>query len=130
MRPRKAGVFVQDARAPRMFEHWAPRLLNSAAAAAFLVMTGPLLLIVALAICFENPGPALDRRVALSREGRRFKALMFRTTEHDERSGRWSRNVTRVGQFLIYTRIAALPQLINVVLGDITLMDIEDRSSF
>ena len=113
-----------------MSEHWRVRLLNAAAASAFLVVTGPLLLIVALLICLENRGPALDRRAALNREGRRFVARTFRTTEHEGSSGRWSCNVTRVGQFLIYTRIVVLPQLINVVLGDITLGEIEDHSSF
>ena len=53
-------------------------------------------------------------------------ALSFRTTEHDERSGRWSRKVTRLGHWLIYTRIAALPQLITLS----SAISIEDHSSF
>ena len=106
------------------------RLLNVVLAAALLVITGPLLLLVSLALCFESPGPVFDRHAALNREGRRFEALTFRTTEHAATRRRWSRNVTRVGLFLIYTRIVALPQLINVVLGEITLSEIEDYSSF
>ena len=106
------------------------RLLNVVLAAVLLVITGPLLLVITLALRFESPGPVFHRHAAFNREGRRFKALLFRTVEHDERSGRWSPNVTRLGHWLIFTRIVALPQLINVVLGDITLMEIEDHSSF
>jgi lipopolysaccharide/colanic/teichoic acid biosynthesis glycosyltransferase len=106
------------------------RLLNVVLAAVLLVITGPLLLVVAVALCFESPGPVFDRYPALNREGHRFEALTFRTTEHGATRARWSRNVTPVGQFLIQTRIVALPQLINVVLGDITLIEINDYSSF
>jgi lipopolysaccharide/colanic/teichoic acid biosynthesis glycosyltransferase len=55
-------------------------------------------------------------------------ALTFRTTEYvDPR--RWSgRNIANVGFFLLYTRILSLPQLMHVLLGDITLSEIEDYS--
>jgi lipopolysaccharide/colanic/teichoic acid biosynthesis glycosyltransferase len=77
-------------------EHMATRLLNIVLAAVLLVLTGPLLLIVALAIRWESPGPVLDKRASINRDGRRFVALTFRITDYSE--GRlWSgRNMTRV----------------------------------
>jgi len=74
----------------------ATRLLNIVLAAVLLVLTGPLLLIVALAIRWESPGPVLDKRASINRDGRRFVALTFRITDYSE--GRlWSgRNMTRV----------------------------------
>lgn len=123
------GRGFHSLRARSVSENVSNRLLNVVLAALLLGITGPLLLIVALVIRCESPGPVLDNRASINREGRRFMALTFRTTEHAE--GRiWSGpDMTRVGWFLIYTRIVSLPKLINVVLGDISLSEIEDHSA-
>ena len=55
----------------------------------FLAITLPLLLIVALAIRWEEPGPVLERRERIS-HGRRFQVLKFRTTVHDPEARRRS----------------------------------------
>ena len=101
------------------------RWLNAAGAFVLLVITAPLMFFIALAIRWESPGPVFDRHPSLNREGRRFDELNFRTNAQ----GRWARNITRTGWFLLYTRIVSLPQLINVVRGDITLIEIYDNSS-
>jgi lipopolysaccharide/colanic/teichoic acid biosynthesis glycosyltransferase len=56
--------------------------------------------------------------------GRRFKLLKFRVARHDpvRPASLWAED-TRVGQFLRYTRIEDLPQLINVMRGEMTLLD-------
>lgn len=115
---------------PRGFsEHMTNRLLNVVLAAVLLLLTGPLLLMVALAIRCESPGPVLHKQPSISRDGRRFVALTFRATEYTE-GHLWSgRNMTRVGWLLVYTRIISLPRLINVLQGDITLAEIEDFTS-
>jgi lipopolysaccharide/colanic/teichoic acid biosynthesis glycosyltransferase len=91
----------------------------------FLAITLPLLLIVALAIRWEEPGPVLERRECIGRSGRRFQMLKFRTTVHDREHATpaWAQRTTGVGQFLRYTRIDVLPQLINVLRGEMTLID-------
>ena len=91
----------------------------------FLAITLPLLLIVALAIRWEEPGPVLERRECIGRGGRRFRMLKFRTTVHDPEHATpaWAQKTTGVGQFLRYTRIDVLPQLINVLRGEMTLID-------
>ena len=62
-------------------------------------------------------GLALYRRHRLGRNGRQFTLLSFRTT-----SGGRSARETRIGEFLQYTWIVDLPQLLNVLRGDITLV--------
>jgi polysaccharide biosynthesis protein PslA len=117
---------IRNERSRNSFDAISNRLLNSITAAIILVFIGPLLLFVALAIRWESPGgPALETRLSINRDGRRFRKLNFRVTEYD---GRLPRNVTRVGWFLLYTRIACLPQLLNVLRGDITLIEIRKNT--
>ena len=99
-------------------------------AGALLVGTMPLLLMVALAIRCESPGPILERQPCMTRGGRRISLLGFRTTAHAVSGGaRWGdQPSTQVGHFLRYTRIDRLPELINVLRGDIGLFE-ADRYS-
>lgn len=85
-------------------------------AGVLLAFTLPLLLCVALAIKWEGPGPILEKQACIGRGGRRFQMLRFRTTESGQR---WI--PTRMGEFLRYTRMEDLPQLINVLRGDASL---------
>jgi lipopolysaccharide/colanic/teichoic acid biosynthesis glycosyltransferase len=99
-------------------------------ACLLLAITGPLMLIVALVIKLESTGPVLERRECIGRGGRRFQMLKFRTTMHDPRHATpaWAQKTTQVGEFLRYTRIEDLPQLINVLRGDISIIDRDARS--
>jgi lipopolysaccharide/colanic/teichoic acid biosynthesis glycosyltransferase len=96
-------------------------------AAALVVLTFPLMVFVCLAIKLETSGPAFYRQPRLARNGPHFHALRFRTTAHDpERASRpiWDRGAreTRVGTFLEYTGIEDLPQLVNVLRGEMALL--------
>src|ERR1700676_95066 len=86
-------------------------------ACALLAATLPLMILVALAIKLESAGPVLEQRDCIGHGGRGFRMLKFRTTMHDPRHAKpiWARQTTRVGEFLRYTRIEDLPQLINVL---------------
>ena len=106
-------------------DHW--RAANLAIAAALIVFTSPLMAFAALAIKLDSPGPVLHRQPRLGPDGRRFFVLRFRTMTHDpERASRpvWDRGAreTGVGRFLRYTRIEDLPQLVNVLRGDMRLI--------
>ena len=116
---------MRDVRLQNSLERRSNRLLNAALAIVILVIVGPLMFCIALAIRWETPGPVFDRRPSINRNGRLFEELSFRTNAH----GKWARNITRVGWFLRYTRIVSLPRLLNVVRGDITLVEITDGSS-
>ena len=106
------------------------RIADVVIACAMLATTLPLMVLVALAIRFEGPGPVLDRLTRIGRRGRRFQLLKFRTTVHDP-EGRLpisARQPTQIGEFLRHSRIECLPQLINVLRGEISIVD-PDHSS-
>ncbi len=86
--------------------------------------TFPLMIIVALAIKWESSGPLLERQICIGAGGRRFQMLKFRTAVHDAEAAR----PTRIGRFLRYTRIEALPQLINVLRGEMSMIDQDGHS--
>jgi lipopolysaccharide/colanic/teichoic acid biosynthesis glycosyltransferase len=79
------------------------------------------MVVVALAIKLESRGPVFYRQELIRARAGRFMAVKFRTTAHDSETERDGR-VTRLGWFLRYTRIENLPQLINVVRGEMSVM--------
>jgi len=87
------------------------------------------MLLVALIIYLESTGPIFVKRAAINREGRLYEELDFRATEYDELRRNWPVDRTRIGSLLLYTRMVSLPQLINVVRGDISLIEMHDNSS-
>jgi lipopolysaccharide/colanic/teichoic acid biosynthesis glycosyltransferase len=100
------------------------RLLDIAMATILLAITLPLLLITALAIKLEGMGPVLERRECIGSGGRRFQMLKFRTTVHNPEypTRDWAQELTQVGQVLRNTRIDALPQLVNVLRGEMSMI--------
>ena len=107
------------------------RLGDFLIACVLLAITLPLMVIVVLAIKLESPGPVLDRQTCVGRCGRRFQMLKFRTAVHDPEHATpaWvaPKNI-RLGRFIRHTRIEALPQLINVLRGEMSMIDIEAHS--
>jgi len=101
------------------------RLADVLIAAVLLAITSPLMLAVALAIKWEGPGPILERQRCIARGGRRFEMLKFRTVVHNPEGPMpvWARKANQVGEFLQYSRIDCLPQLINVLRGEMSLLD-------
>ena len=106
---------------------WARRLGDLAAACALIAFTLPLMAIVAIAIKCDSPGPLFERQQCVGIGGRRFDALSFRTTLHAVRDAElaWHRapRMTRVGRYLRYAGIDALPQLFNVLRGEMSIID-------
>ncbi|HTV89800.1 MAG TPA: sugar transferase [Stellaceae bacterium] len=89
---------------------------------AIIISTLPLLLLVAIAIKLDSVGPVLVRQERLSPDGRRVCALSFRTTiGRQQRAVVGATGRTRIGELLWYTRIEELPQLFNVLRGEISL---------
>ncbi len=105
------------------------RMLDLALTVPLLVILAPLLAITAIAIKLESRGPVLFRQDRLGRGNRLFKILKFRSMrveDSDERgdrsTSRYDERITRVGRFIRKTSIDELPQLINVLLGDMSLV--------
>ena len=101
------------------------RLGDFVIACLLLAITSPLMLIIGLVVKLESAGPVLERRECIGRGGRRFQLLKFRITMHDPRHATpaWARQTTQIGQFLRYTRIEDVPQLINVLRGEMSIID-------
>ncbi len=106
----------------------AKRLFDLLLAAAGLVLLSPLLLAIAVAVRLDSPGPALFRQERVGRGGRLFRIHKFRTMVADAPQrgpgltiGEDAR-ITRVGRFLRAKRLDELPQLIDVLRGDMSLV--------
>src|SRR3954471_17691051 len=102
------------------------RAVDVVIAATLLALTLPLFVLLCLAIKLDSPGPVLYRYLRLGPDGRWVSVLNFRITVHDvERVGRiryCAPPETRVGRFLHYTRMNELPQLIDVLRGEMALV--------
>ena len=106
----------------------AKRLFDLLVSAAALLMLLPLMLAVALAIRINSPGPVFFRQQRVGRGGALFCIHKFRTMQVDapnlgpqvtlQRDAR----ITRVGQALRHYRLDELPQLIDVLLGRMSLV--------
>jgi lipopolysaccharide/colanic/teichoic acid biosynthesis glycosyltransferase len=98
------------------------------AAAIGLLLTLPIWPLIALLIRLESRGPTIYRQDRVGLHGRIFNICKFRTMRVDaERHGaRWAREnddrVTRVGRFLRRSRLDELPQLWNILRGDMSLV--------
>ncbi len=85
--------------------------------------------LAALAVKLTSPGPVFYTQTRIGVNGRRYKIIKIRTMHHncEARSGiKWSQNgdsrITRVGKFLRTTHIDELPQLLNVIYGEMSLV--------
>ncbi len=100
--------------------------LDRAAAAGGLVVCAPAIAVVALAVGAAMGRPILFRQVRPGRGGRPFTLLKFRTMLEargdDGRPLEDARRITRLGRFLRKTSLDELPQLWNVIRGDLSLI--------
>ena len=93
-----------------------------------LAVSSPLMLAAAIAIRLESPGPVLYSQERVGEAGRRFILYKFRSMRVDAEAGAplWAsekdERVTLVGRFIRLTRIDELPQLWNVLLGDMSFV--------
>jgi exopolysaccharide biosynthesis polyprenyl glycosylphosphotransferase len=93
----------------------------------FLLAT-PLMLMSAIAVRLDSPGPILYSQQRVGENGRMFTLYKFRSMRADAENGTpvWAidndERVTRIGRFLRTTRLDELPQLWNVMLGDMSFV--------
>jgi sugar transferase (PEP-CTERM system associated) len=104
------------------------RVVDLALAAVGLVLASPLMLLTAVAVRLESPGPILYRQERVGENGRVFTLCKFRSMRSDAENGTpvWAREkddrVTRIGRFIRLTRLDELPQLWNVLRGDMSFV--------
>ena len=112
----------------KRFARVAARTVDVAVSALALVVLSPILLLVAMLVKADSKGPAIYRQERLGLNGKPFTLLKFRSMRTDaEAAGPvWASQrdprVTRLGRFLRATRLDELPQLWNVLKGDMALI--------
>lgn len=105
------------------------RLVDIVLSAVLLVALLPVMILIGLAVKATSPGEIIFRQQRAGRGGRPFTIYKFRTMTHDPlRSSRTTRvyeddpRITRVGKFLRRTGLDELPQIANVLLGDMSFV--------
>jgi sugar transferase (PEP-CTERM system associated) len=111
------------------FANAVKRLFDLIASGALLLLTLPVMLVTALCIYLESGGPVLFRQERVGQDGRTFTLYKFRSMRNDaERSGtpQWAKanddRTTRVGRFIRKVRIDELPQVFNVLQGEMSFV--------
>src|SRR5882757_2487097 len=105
------------------------RIFDIAVASAALLFLAPLLIAVAIAIKLTSPGPVLFHQYRYGYRNRSFRIYKFRSMRSDAGDARGLKQtvqgdarVTRVGKILRKTSLDEIPQLINVIRGDMSLV--------
>lgn len=105
------------------------RLFDVLAALAGIIIASPIMAVTALAIRLEDHGPVFYRQVRLTKNGKKFNILKFRSmsvnAERDgvaRLAGANDSRITKVGRFIRACRIDELPQLINILAGDMSFV--------
>jgi Undecaprenyl-phosphate glucose phosphotransferase len=124
-----AGVAVELQRRPcSAFEQTIKRLIDVTLAGAGLLALCPMLLMIAALIRLDSPGPVFFAQRRTGFNGRVFRILKFRsmTTADDgnviRQASRGDARITRIGGWLRSTSIDELPQLINVLRGEMSIV--------
>lgn len=112
-----------------MYKKTVKRLIDILVSALSLVILSPLMLIVILLIKIDSPGPAVFKQERLGLNGKTFTMYKFRSmkqnTEHTGSgvySGKGDARVTKLGRILRASSIDELPQLVNVIKGDMSFI--------
>ena len=105
------------------------RLMDIVVSSIALILTGPLMVVVAVLIKLYDGGPVLYKQVRLTKNAKRFEILKFRSMRTDAEKDGIARlsaenddRITPIGKIIRTYRIDELPQLINILKGDMSLV--------
>jgi lipopolysaccharide/colanic/teichoic acid biosynthesis glycosyltransferase len=103
-----------------------PRWLEAVKAAVFLILTAPILLLIAALLLVTSGPPVLFRQKRVGRDGVEFAMVKFRTMRPNDQKRQFTSadddRVTPVGRLLRRLKLDELPELWNVVVGDLSLV--------
>ena len=111
-----------------MYKKYFKRIIDTIIGLLVLGLLWPVILIAALAIVIEDPGPVLFRQERLGKNGKPFTIWKFRSMNLDaeENGPQWAEKddtrCTRIGRLLRKTRLDELPQLWNILKGDMSFV--------
>lgn len=121
-------IIFSDGFVLRRWKYLLKRLLDVAVAGVLFVLTLPVMFVSGIIIWLESPGPVFYLQERVGQEGRIFKVIKFRSMRQDaEKDGAvWAKKnddrVTRFGSFIRRVRIDELPQLWNVLKGEMSMV--------
>lgn len=107
---------------------WVKRVFETAGSACLLLLSAPTFPLIVLAIKLQSPGPVFFRQPRVGKSGQVFSLTKFRTMHSDaeHEHGEWASDaplrIFRAGRFLRKFRLDELPQLWNVVRGELSLV--------
>ena len=112
-----------------MYRRFGKRLIDTIFSTITLIVLSPLMLLTAVAVKLESKGPAIFKQRRLGLHGKEFDIYKFRSmvqnAEHTGSgvySGKGDARVTRVGRFIRATSIDELPQTLNILKCDMSLI--------
>ncbi len=112
-----------------IYRDYIKRIIDLLIAVPVLLIAAIPMAIIATAVKLDSPGPALFKQDRLGKDGKVFKMLKFRSmcvgaekTGSGVYSGKGDSRVTRVGKIIRATSLDELPQLLNVLRGDMSLL--------
>lgn len=107
-----------------MYRKYLKRILDFLIASLLLLIIWPLLLIVAIAIKLDSKGPALFKQVRTGKKGKEFTLYKFRsmTANNNFYDTTVEDQVTRVGRFIRKTSLDELPQIFNIIKGEMSFI--------
>lgn len=124
---RPSWLVFADGFNPTRLTRLTKRAIDLVVSLTAVALCAPLLLVIAVAIRMDSRGPILFRQERVGQFGRVFRIFKFRSMRADAHHlipalGSPDPRVTRVGRFLRRTRLDELPQLFNVISGDMSLV--------
>lgn len=112
----------------KRFGLFVKRLFDIIASLGLMVVLSPIFLILAVAICMDSRGPIIFKQIRITQYSREFKIYKFRTMVlQAEKLGsqvttKGDNRITKIGRFLRKCRLDELPQLLNIIKGDMSFV--------
>ena len=132
-------VFLEDAKPSgfiyaegfnqSVFTRWSKRMTGILVSSAILILTLPLMILMAILIKLDSPGPIFFRQERVGEDGKPFMLIKFRSMRQDAEAASgpvWATEddprVTRIGRILRKLRLDELPQILNVLKGEMSFV--------
>jgi lipopolysaccharide/colanic/teichoic acid biosynthesis glycosyltransferase len=122
------ALYLRQGHRPTWSQSWMKRFFDCICVLFALPVMIPVAVVIALAVRLTSSGPVLFLQKRMGREGRQFTILKFRTlaqpqtTQHHAVTTAVNQRFTPVGPFLRRWKLDELPQLLNVLVGDMSLV--------